>query len=61
MMNETDQINVVYRNSAYSLMSRVINLPNSIVAAVVNGDAYRQSPLMSKYVSMLYLYRKNNW
>ena len=33
---------------AYSLMSRVVASPNSIVTAIVNSDAYHQSPLMEK-------------
>ena len=35
-MNATDHINVVFRKFAYSLMSRVIASPNSIVTAIVN-------------------------
>ena len=31
---------VVFRKFAYSLMSRVIAFPNSIVTAIVNSDAY---------------------
>ena len=54
-MNATDHINVVFRKFAYSLMSRVIASPNSIVTAIVNSDAYHQSPLMDKWKSMLYL------
>ena len=53
--NATDHINVVFRKFAYSLMSRVIASPNSIVTAIVNSDAYRQSPLMDKWESMLYV------
>ena len=45
-----------FRKCAYSLMSRVIASPNSIVTAIVNSDAYRQSPLMDKWEkSMLYV------
>ena len=47
-MNATDHINVVFRKFAYSLMSRIIASPNSIVTAIVNSDAYHQSPLMDK-------------
>ena len=54
-MNATDHINVVFRKFAYSLMSRVIASPNSIVTAIVNSDAYHQSPLMDKWESMLYV------
>ena len=50
----TDHINVVFRKFAYSLMSRVIASPNSIVTAIANSDAYHQSPLMDKWESMLY-------
>ena len=46
--NATDHINVVFHKFAYSLMSRVIASPNSIVSAIVNSDAYHQSPLMDK-------------
>ena len=42
-MNATDHINMVFRKFAYSLMSRVIASPNSIVTAIVNSDAYHQS------------------
>ena len=54
-MNATDHINMVFRKFAYSLMSRVIASPNSIVTAIVNSDAYHQSPLMDKWESMLYV------
>ena len=54
-MNATDLINVVFRKFAYSLMSRVTASPNSIVTAIVNSNAYRQSPLMDKWGSMLYV------
>ena len=51
----TTHINVVFRKLAYSLMSRVTASPNSIVSAIVNSDAYRQSPLLDKWESMLYV------
>ena len=54
-MNATDHINVVFRKFAYSLMSREIASHNSIVTAIVNSNAYYQSPLMDKWESMLYL------
>ena len=54
-MHSTDHINVVFRKFAYSLMSRVTASPNSIVSASVNIDAYHQSPLIGKWVSMLYV------
>ena len=54
-MNATDHINVVFCKFAYSLISRVIASPNSIVTALVNSDAYHQSPLMDKWESMLYV------
>ena len=54
-MNATDHINVVFRKSTYSLMSRVTASPNSIVTAIVNGDAYQQSTLMDKWECMLYV------
>ena len=38
-MNATDHINVVFGKFAYSLMSRVIASPDSIVTVIVNGDA----------------------
>ena len=41
-------INVVFRKSAYSLMSRVTASTDSIVTAIVNSDAYQQSALMDK-------------
>ena len=53
-MNATDHINVVLCKFAYILMSRVIASPNSIVTAIVNSDAYHQSPLMDTFESMLY-------
>ena len=56
-MNATDNINLVFRKFAYSLMSRVIASPNSIVTAIVNSDAYHQSPLMDKLESICYMYR----
>ena len=49
VMCATDQINVVFCKFAYSLMSRVTAFPNSIVTAIVNSDAYPQSPLMNKW------------
>ena len=52
-MNETDHINVVFWIFAYSLVSRVIASPNSIVTAIVNSDVYLQSPQMNKWESML--------
>ena len=54
-MNATDHINVVFRKFPYSLMSRVISSPNSIVTAIINNDACYQSPLMDKWESMLYV------
>ena len=53
--NSTDHINVVFRKFAYSLMSRVTASPNSFVSAIVNSDAYHQSPLLNKWESMLYV------
>ena len=53
--NSTDHINVVFRKFACCLMSRVTAPPNSIVSAIVNSDAYHQSPLLEKCESMLYL------
>ena len=54
-MNDVCCINVVFLKFAYSLMSRVIASPNSIVTAIVNSDAYHQSPLMDKWESMFYV------
>ena len=54
-MNATDHINVVLLKFANSTMSRVVASPNSIVTAIVNSDAYHQSPLMDKWDSMLYV------
>ena len=59
-MNATDQNNVVFRKSAYSLMSRVTAYPNSIVTGIVNNDAYQRSPLMDKWERMLCVYRNKN-
>ena len=53
--NSTDHINVVFRKFAYSLMCRVTASPNSIVSAIVNSDAYHQSPLLDKWESVLYV------
>ena len=54
-MNSTDHINVAFGKFAYSLMSRVTASPNSIVSAIVNSDAYDQSPLIDKCVICLCL------
>ena len=54
-MNSTDYVNVVFRKSANSLMSRVTTSPNSIVSAIVNRDAYLQSLLMNEWESRLYV------
>ena len=54
-MNVTDHINVVFRKSTYSLMSRVTASPNSIVTAIVISDAHQQSALMDKWESMLHV------
>ena len=56
-MNGTDHVNVVF---TYSLISRVVASPNSIVIASVNNDAYHQSPLIDKWESMLYYYRSDH-
>ena len=53
--NSTDHINVGFHKFAYSLMSRVTASPNSIVSAIVNSNAYHQSPLLDKWESMLYV------
>ena len=47
-MNATDHINVVFRKFSYSLISRVIASPNTIVTVIINSDAYHKSPLMDK-------------
>ena len=47
-MNATDHINVVFRKSACSLVSRVTDSSNNIVTAIVNSDAHQQSPLRDK-------------
>ena len=52
-MNSTDHVNVVFRKFACSLMSRITASSNSIVSAIVNSDAYHQSPLIDKWESML--------
>ena len=55
-MNATDHINVVFSEFAdNSLMSRVTASLNSIVTDIANSDAYRQSPLMNKCESKLYV------
>ena len=54
-MNSTDHINVVFHKFGYSLMSRVTPSSNSIVSAMVNSNAYHQSPLIDKCESMLYV------
>ena len=54
-MNSTDHINVVLLKFAYSLMSRVTASSNSIISAIVNSDAYHQSPLIDKWESILYV------
>ena len=53
-MNSTNHINVVLHKFAYSLMSRVTASLNSIISAIVNSDAYHQSPLIDMwYVTCL--------
>ena len=53
-MNWTDHINVVFCKFAYSLMSTVTASPNSVVSAIVNSDAYHQSPRqLGEYVICL--------
>ena len=52
-MNLTDHIIVVFRKFACSVISRVTASPNSSVSAIVNSDAYHQSPLIDKWESML--------
>ena len=54
-MNSTDHISVVFHKFAYSLISRVTASHNSIVFAIVNSDAYHQSPLIDKLEHMLYV------
>ena len=54
-MSATDHINVVLRKFANSSMSRVVASHNSIVTAIVNSDAYHQSPLMDKWDSLLFV------
>ena len=51
----TDHINVVFHKFTYNFISRIIASPNSIATAIVNSDAYHQSPLMDKWESMLYV------
>ena len=53
--NSTDHINVVFCKFTYNLMSRVTAAPKSIMSAIVNRDAYLQSPLLDKWQSMLYV------
>ena len=55
-MNATDHINVVVSKFSYSLMSRVIVSPISIITAIVNSDAYHESTPKDKWESMLYGY-----
>ena len=48
----TDHINAVQPvlcKYVCSLMSRVVASPNSIVTAIINSDAYHQSPLMDTF------------
>ena len=57
-----DHINVVFRKFAYILMSRVIASSNSIVTAIVNSDAYHQSPLLvGEYVICIGLMHRQNY
>ena len=51
-MNATDHVNVVFRKFAYSLIRRETASSNSIITAIVNSDAYHQSPLIDKWESM---------
>ena len=53
--NSTDHINVVFRKFDHSRMSRVTASPNSVVSAIVNSDAYHQSPLLDNWESMLFV------
>ena len=56
-MNSTDNINVVFLKFAYSLMRRVTASTNTtcLNSAIVNSDAYHQSPQIDKWESMLYV------
>ena len=54
-MNATNDIKVVFRKFAYSLMGRVTASPNNIVTAIFNSDAYQQSALMDKLENILYV------
>ena len=47
----TDHFIVIHKD-AYSLISRVTAFPNSIVTAIVNSNAYHQTPLMDKSESI---------
>ena len=46
--NSTDHINLVFPKFPYSLMRRETASPNSVASAIVNSDAYHQSPLLDK-------------
>ena len=54
-LKATNHIDVVFCKSTYSLMSRLTTTPNSIVTAIVNSDAYHQSPLIYKWESSLFV------
>ena len=53
-MNATDHINVVTQ-IGLQLDEHSSCFPNSIGTAIVNSDAYHQSPLMDKWERMLYV------
>ena len=53
-MNTAEHINVVFRKSAYSFISRLTTSSNSIVNLIVNSAAYHQSSLMVKLESILF-------
>ena len=55
VMNSADHIQVVIQNSAYSLISRVTTSLRSIVTAIVNIDAYLQSPLLYRRGRVCYV------
>ena len=53
-----DERNGPYQYGAAQICLQLDELttsPNSIVADIVNSDAYHQSPLMDKWESMLYV------
>ena len=54
-MNATDHFDMVFLQIFFHLDEQSNSSPNWIVTAIVNSDAYHQSPLIDKGESVLYV------